>query len=265
MEPSHESLATGRRMCFATYFNQKKSLWKTYSIISMSALHRLRVFSFCSASGTVLMYNTLPSGISIITYNSSQLGVVGACVYWLKPLWRGFESPSWVGLPLIWESLFQIKEQSLSLLFSFKCRRKKMIPYFLSLVVFFLLSQLAFPWTRRTPWGRRSWVARAKEKAFADKLRVSRGLTTSNSPPSGTLWHLEKGGNPLPTGAPCFCSKVSLGWQDPASMSVCSAKEMGAKATAQLGLSLVTTRVTCSPASLRGECQDDIPNASEVA
>lgn len=48
-------------------------------------------------------------------------------------------------------------------------------------------------------------------------------------------------------------------------MSVCSAKEMGAKATAQLGLSLVTTRVTCYPASLRGECQDDIPNASEVA
>lgn len=47
----------------------------------MSALHRLGFFSFCSASGTVLMYNTLPSGISIITYTDSQLGVVGGlCV-----------------------------------------------------------------------------------------------------------------------------------------------------------------------------------------
>lgn len=56
---------------------------------------------------------------------------------------------------------------------------------------FSLLSQLAFPWTRRIPWGR-IWVARAKEKAFADKLRASRGMATSHFLPSGTLQHGRK-------------------------------------------------------------------------
>lgn len=56
----------------------------------MSALQRLRFFSFCSAFGTVVLYTTLPSGISIITYTDSQLGVVEP----LKALWV-------VGQPLI--------------------------------------------------------------------------------------------------------------------------------------------------------------------
>lgn len=62
-----------------------------------------------------------------------------------------------------------------------------------------------------------------------------------------------------------FLFQGLTGATDPATGSVCSAKEIGARAIAQLGQSLVTTRVTCSPAALSGECQDSIPNASKVA
>lgn len=79
------------------------------------------------------------------------------------------------------------------------------------------------------------------------------GPGTSNSSPSGTLWHWEEGGNPCPTRALCFCSKVSL-WLlsftyslisrrstgAAAAISVlCSAKVMGAKAGSSI-MSLVT-------------------------
>lgn len=72
MEPSHENLATGRRTCFLTYFNQKNVLWN-FEVCPT----QIRIFSFCSASGTVLTDDTLLSEISIITYTDSPLWEYG--------------------------------------------------------------------------------------------------------------------------------------------------------------------------------------------
>lgn len=110
------------------------------------------------------------------------------------------------------------------------------------------LSQLAFPWTPRTPWGR-TWEERAKEKALlisSEPWELSNvkllSLRDPSAPEEG-----KKSRNPFPTRACVFVqglpvalpfthsliSRRFIGATDTGTVSVCSAKVLGAGQAAQ--------------------------------
>ena len=120
-----------------------------------------------------------------------------------------------------------MKEQILNLMFSSKCRGKKEKDFFLSLLVFLCSHSWPFRELGGFLGGESGWPG------------LKRRLLLINSEPQGA-WprhtsfprgpsSMEGRRKPSSQQSPCFCSKVSLG-----TMSVCPAKEMGARASSSL-------------------------------
>lgn len=131
---------------------------------------------------------------------ASQLGTkLRAYIYWIEPLWRVLKVPLEQSCPLFENHCFRLRNKHSVSKISMRKQSfwsiteamgRRLSLTFFSPFFFFLLFQLALPWTQRGLW-ERIWVGGAREKAFSDKLRASRDPATSNSPPTGTFQHWE--------------------------------------------------------------------------
>lgn len=188
-----------------------------YSIILMSAKPRLGVlnFLFCFSHGSHVQHTQIRNFSPYMHWFSSGREL-GACVYWMPPLWRVLRVLLAQACPLVENhcprlrhklsiSKISARKQALWSVTSAVERKRCLLSFFQLFSSF-----TAFLWTGRT-WGW-IWVGGVKEVASTDKPRASRGPAMSNFSPSGTLQHQkEEGGSRFPPRALCFCERPHCG------------------------------------------------------